>query len=98
MHDAAKNLLIANKNNEQYKRQLLKDKFKIDKEKFRATVGYFGHLYKGRGIDIIEGIALLNPDINFSVVGGNNELIIQKKSENKLKNLNCFGYLSVYRI
>ena len=94
LHDAAKNLLIANNNNDKYKSKLLKDKFKIDKAKFRATVGYFGHLYKGRGIEVIEGIALLNPDINFLVAGGNNELITRKKVENKLKNLNFVGYLS----
>ena len=94
LHDAAKNLLIKNKSCEQYKSQLLKDRFKIDKEKYRATVGYFGHLYKGRGIEIIEGIALLNPDINFIVAGGNAELITKKRVENKLKNLNFVGFLS----
>lgn len=33
-------------------------------------VYYVGHLYEGRGIDLIVGVARLEPDIEFHIVGG----------------------------
>ena len=35
--------------------------------------GYIGHLYEGRGIDVIIGAARLKPQIAFHIVGGNPE-------------------------
>jgi glycosyltransferase involved in cell wall biosynthesis len=34
------------------------------------TVGYTGHLYAGRGIDLLLKLALLRPQLRFVVVGG----------------------------
>lgn len=36
----------------------------------RKNVGYIGHLYAGRGIDVIAGVARIRPDIDFHLVGG----------------------------
>ncbi len=94
LHDAANNLILNNRKiTDQLKIKLLKEKFTIQKENYKAVVGYFGHLYEGRGIEIIEGIALINPNIIFIVAGGNTELINKKKAENKIKNLKFLGFL-----
>jgi glycosyltransferase involved in cell wall biosynthesis len=34
------------------------------------TVGYTGHLYAGRGIDLLLKLAVLRPQIRFAIVGG----------------------------
>lgn len=36
----------------------------------KLNIGYTGHLYQGRGIDIILKIAERYLDINFHIVGG----------------------------
>jgi len=36
----------------------------------RLTVGYTGHLYAGRGLDLIVGLAKRNPELGFLWVGG----------------------------
>ena len=41
------------------------------KGKWRAICGYFGHLYSGRGVEIIEQMAKLQPDVLFLLFGGN---------------------------
>lgn len=56
-------------------------------------VGYFGHLYAGRGIEIIEGLARQFSDIDFYVVGGDDENIAKLRQNSNLKNLNIVGYL-----
>jgi glycosyltransferase involved in cell wall biosynthesis len=37
-------------------------------QRFRA--GYVGHLYKGRGIELLLQLAALHPDMDFEIVGG----------------------------
>ena len=94
LHDAAKNLFLDKKINiHELKEKLLKKTLKLEKRRWNATIGYFGHLYKGRGIEIIEGIALLNPDKLFIVVGGNKKIINKKRFQNKINNLIFLGYL-----
>lgn len=56
-------------------------------------VGYFGHLYAGRRIEIIEGLARQFSDIDFYVVGGDDENIAKLRQNSNLKNLNIVGYL-----
>ena len=52
------------------------DKLYIDKKKFKKidikknSVGYLGHLYQGRGIDLIIKLAKNLPSNNFYIVGG----------------------------
>lgn len=67
------------------------DKIKFDQ--FRAVVGYFGHLYPGRGIEIIQHLAMLHPDVAFIVFGGNEEDLQKIKNRTLPSNLYLMGYL-----
>lgn len=44
--------------------------FTKDYNKKKLSVGYCGHLYKGRGINIIINLALNEKAINFNILGG----------------------------
>lgn len=64
-------------------------------EKF--TVGYSGHLYPGRGIDLILRVAARLPEFNFMIVGGEPKDVAQLKQKVKevgLKNILVFGFVS----
>ena len=52
------------------KREFLGAKIQELKD-FRSILGYFGHLYKGRGIEIIVEIAKKMPKNLFLIFGGN---------------------------
>ena len=60
---------------------------------YKKIVGYFGHLYSGRGIEIIEELAKLNSTCVFVVYGGNEGDIEEYKSRNTNKNLFFMGYV-----
>ena len=55
-------------------------------------VGYVGHLYKGRGIDIIIGCAKKLPQYDFHIVGGTNKDIAYWK-QFKASNLCFHGFV-----
>jgi glycosyltransferase involved in cell wall biosynthesis len=55
--------------------------------------GYFGHLYSGRGIEIIEAMAIARPACLFLVVGGNDSDVIARRI-NAPKNLKFMGHVS----
>lgn len=59
----------------------------------RFRVGYFGHLYPGRGIQIIEGLASQFPEIDFYVVGGDDASITRLRRRISSTNLKVVGYL-----
>jgi len=62
----------------------------------KIRVGYTGHLYKGRGINIILEMALKLVDIDFEFIGGNPEDIAfweQKAKEKKIKNVTFSGFV-----
>ena len=48
---------------------------------WKGICGYFGHLYPGRGVDIIEAMASERPDVLFLVFGGNDSDIAVKKKK-----------------
>ena len=78
-HDGAD---IALKNN--IKKNLLGNKNNL-------KVGYVGHLYKGKGMEIIEALAhKVDTDIEFHIIGGINQDI--KKWTNKINSKNVFFY------
>lgn len=61
------------------------------------TVGYTGHLYEGRGIELILALAKALPAINFLLVGGRAVDIDRyrmKNAEEKLKNVNIVGFVA----
>lgn len=66
----------------------------FEKTAGRKTVGYIGHLYKGRGIDLIADLASLRPDYDFHIVGGNDDDLAYWKSElGTIPNMIFHGYV-----
>ena len=55
-------------------------------------VGYVGHLYEGRGIEIILGLAKILKNINFAIVGGNKKDLIRYSKFRSISNLKFFGH------
>lgn len=62
-------------------------------ENYKKIIGYFGHLYKGRGIEIIQESAALLPDFAFLIYGGNESEIEAFRSANTHKNLFFMGFI-----
>jgi glycosyltransferase involved in cell wall biosynthesis len=77
------------------RKNLREDLFKhtLDFDKYVNFVGYFGHLYSGRGIEIIQGIAKKNLDCVFIVYGGNEKDIECYKKYNTISNLFFMGHI-----
>jgi len=61
---------------------------------WNGVCGYFGHLYPGRGIEIIEAMAAQRPDVLFLAFGGNDSDIAAKQQDNNLSNLLFMGHVS----
>jgi glycosyltransferase involved in cell wall biosynthesis len=62
----------------------------------RFTAGYTGHLYQGRGVNLILEIAARLPGITFLMIGGEAEQIFQLKSSvasRGLKNVSVVGFI-----
>jgi glycosyltransferase involved in cell wall biosynthesis len=58
------------------------------------TAGYTGHLYAGRGIDLILGVAKRMPDTHFLLVGGRAEdVALRKKQAEGLDNVQIVGFV-----
>ena len=56
-------------------------------------VGYVGHLYKGRGIELIAELAKKNPQVDFHMAGGTEEDIRYWKNNTGLPNLHFQGFI-----
>ena len=56
-------------------------------------IGYVGHLYEGRGIEIIIEIAYSLPNFNFHIIGGRDEEIIKYKKISP-NNIKYYGFVS----
>ena len=93
LHDAApsgmKRLTFEEK--KQFQAKLLGDS---DLQKYKLICGYFGHLYKGRGIEIILQLAEKFYDSLFFIFGGNDEHINEIKKNSELNNLMVMGYVT----
>jgi len=59
-----------------------------------VKIGYVGHLYKGRGVDIIIECANRLKDIDFILVGGEKEDIDFWKNYSKSKNVYFLGFIN----
>lgn len=58
------------------------------------TAGYMGHLYKGKGMEIIEKLSVECPEIRFLIVGGLEEdLLYWKEKMKDQKNLVFTGFV-----
>jgi len=72
-------------------------KIKLLGSKKNLKIGYVGHLYKGRGIELIIECAKYMDDLSFHIVGGLDEDIKFWKSYIKnfnLKNIFFYGFVS----
>jgi len=68
-------------------------KFKKTAGKLHA--GYIGHLYKGRGIDVIAETARQMHDVEFHIVGGTkDDLKYWTETLNAVPNIHFYGYVS----
>jgi glycosyltransferase involved in cell wall biosynthesis len=57
-------------------------------------IGYAGHLYKGRGIELIIECAVQLPQYDFHIVGGSEEDIQYWKNLHKLTNIHFHGFVA----
>jgi len=60
----------------------------------KLNVGYVGHLYEGKGIEVIEEIASDMPEVAFHIIGGNSESIRYWKKRIKFDNVFFYGFVS----
>jgi len=70
---------------------------KIGLDKYKALVGYAGHLYKGRGIRLILILAQQLPHVEFLMVGGDDGAVSHYKdvlARDGLKNIRFIGFVN----
>lgn len=60
---------------------------------WKQVCGYFGHLYPGRGIEIVEAIAAARKDCLFLVYGGTETDIAVRRASNRQANLAFMGHV-----
>ncbi len=73
----------------------MRDFYKKKPSKVIKNIYYIGSFYKGRGIDLIEKLALKIPDLNFYAYGMRDE---KKKSTRNLKFFKIINYSKVGKI
>jgi len=56
--------------------------------------GYFGHLYRGRGMEVLRMLAASRPGILFLVYGGNDSDVDEHRAGSELPNLKFRGHVS----
>jgi len=62
---------------------------------WKSVCGYFGQLYEGRGIEIIEGMARERPEILFLVYGGEpKDVALRREVNGDLPNIFFGGHVS----
>jgi glycosyltransferase involved in cell wall biosynthesis len=62
----------------------------------RLTVGYTGHLYQGRGLELMTSLAERNPDLAFLWVGGEPDHVMEWRTRLKsegLSNIRLTGFV-----
>lgn len=91
MHDAAPDGIEPISSNS--RRTQLMQLVPLADGRWRQVCGYFGHLYQGRGIEIVEAMADARPDCLFLVYGGNPEEVSAKKLANNSSNLVFMGHV-----
>lgn len=66
---------------------------------WNLVCGYFGQLYEGRGIEIIESIARKRSNILFMVFGGSKEIVFRRREKNLgLSNIFFEGHLPHHKV
>ena len=85
------NLLIKSQNNSVILHDAADYKKKPKQNKKKPEIGYVGHLYKGRGIELIIKVAKKFPNLNFHLVGGETE-DIERVKKIASKNIIIHGF------
>lgn len=67
-------------------------------KKNRNNIGYVGHLYPGRGIDIIFNIAEELKEYDFHIIGGTNQDIEYWMNKKKGENIFFHGFISPFEV
>jgi glycosyltransferase involved in cell wall biosynthesis len=75
------------------RRAVLASLFPSIKTDVPAVCGYFGHLYPGRGLEVICALAAARPQLLFLVVGGNEAEITAYRAHTGLPNLVFAGHV-----
>lgn len=75
------------------RRAMLEDMVHKIRRETRCVCGYFGHLYPGRGIEVIEAMANKRPDLFFLVVGGRVEDVNARRKKSTAANLIFLGHV-----
>jgi glycosyltransferase involved in cell wall biosynthesis len=65
---------------------------------YACYAGYFGHLYQGRGIEVVQALAERHREILFLVFGGNEAQIRDLVSINTAPNLKIMGHIDPGRV
>lgn len=91
LSDAAPSDIITIKNKPE-KINYLK-RFGVNRDEFIFSCGYFGHLYEGRGIEIIIDLAKYFQNVIFLVFGGNDEDIYRISRNTFTPNLRLMGHV-----
>jgi glycosyltransferase involved in cell wall biosynthesis len=60
---------------------------------WKQVCGYFGHLYPGRGIEIVEAMAAARKDCLFLIYGGTETDIAVRRASNRQANLVFMGHV-----
>lgn len=77
----------------------VKNNFHHDSKKNRNfNVGYIGNLYKGKGLEVIEKIAPDTKDIQYIIIGGNENEIEYWKNKINTSNVHFFGHMNQSQI
>jgi glycosyltransferase involved in cell wall biosynthesis len=64
-----------------------------DLQPWRASCGYFGHLYPGRGIELIEAMAAQRPQCLFLIYGGNDTDVAARHAACTSPNVRYMGHV-----
>lgn len=83
-------LIVANNGAHVYN---LENKAELGKQGGRLKVGYFGHLYPGRGVEVILELAEKFQQMDFYVFGGEDRDIAYWKNQLSLDNLYFQGFV-----
>jgi len=61
---------------------------------WKQVCGYFGHLYAGRGIEVVEAMAAACPEVLFLVYGGSEaDLAVRRQNASRQANLVFMGHV-----
>lgn len=73
--------------------QIQNEKFQLLGRNTKIKIGYVGHLYPGKGMEMIEQLAARLPNIDFHVIGGTDEDIKRCTKAADHKNIIFYGFV-----